>query len=488
MLLFSSTSQHPIAAAYYARIDRLMWMPGLLLLALCLVIGISRDTFLLAFLIGTAVFGAAAAIQWRFPGAAINGYAKAVLYMTLVALLIDQSGGFIEAHFAVFIMLSALILYSDWRVIVFGAGFIAIHHALFTWLQYRGITVLYASFGAHAHHDNVSGLLVCLLQHGGAVIAQTAILSYLANELHRLIRNGLRVAAFAVEAGEGRLDFTFHEEELRSPMLGAVQAMQRQVVATLRRVTTTAKDVDILGTAVSQSQRELHEQGARNAAGVERVSAGATQLSVTTRETAEETRRVRELASEAADHARMGQKEMEELGRAMIQLEADTAATEALLADIDSITFQTNILALNASVEAARAGESGRGFGVVAEEVRKLSERTRDTAARIRNRIGDTTGSVEVGVNRTRAAGEAMTRVLGAFDEVTQRLAEIDAATCQQNLGIEELERSVLEMQAALQASREALESASGTATSLAGSATELLAAVGTFKFAPGHR
>lgn len=484
----SSVSRHPIAAAYYARIDRLMWMPAALLLALCLAVGIANGTWLLALLVGGGVMTAVAALQWWLPGSIVNAYAKAGLYMTLVALLIDQTDGLIEAHFGVFIMLSALILYSDWRVIVFGAGFIAVHHALFTWLQYRGVTVLYASAGDQAHHEGIAGLMVCLFQHGGAVVAQAVILGYLATELRRLIRNGLRVAAFADEAGQGRLDFSFSEADLRSPMLSAVKAMQQQVTTTLHRVHVTAEEVGALGTAVAENQSQLHQQGERNAAGVERVSAGATQLSATTRETADEARRVRALADDAARHARAGQREMDELGHAMVQLEQNAAGTEALLADIDSITFQTNILALNASVEAARAGEAGRGFGVVAEEVRKLSERTRDTAASIRLRISETIDSVEAGVGRTQTAGAAMGQILSAFDQVAERLAEIDSATRQQHLGIEDLERNVLEIQSALQASKDALEGASGTAASLAGSASELLAAVGTFRLAKAGR
>ena len=481
---------HRPANNHYRRIDRLMWVPALMLLALCLALGVYNGTWPLALGFTVLALPPVALLQWRLPEHPANGFAKAALYMGLAALLIEQNGGLIEAHFSIFIMLSALILYSDWRVIVFGAGVIAVHHALFTWMQSLGMVSLYAGLGEHAQHAG-SDLLVCLLQHGGAVVAQALILSYLALVLSGQLRDGMRVAAFAERAGQGRLDDAFSPRDLGRPTLAAIHIMQQRVASTLHQVRDTASEVGDLGDALASSQAQLNEQAERNAGQISRVSASATQLSATTRESASETARVRELAETAADHARHGQQEVEALGAAMTQLESDAAGIAALLSDIDQITFQTNLLALNASVEAARAGDQGRGFAVVAGEVRQLSQRTQEIAESIRTRIRETERSVQTGADRTRAASDAMTEVLGAFDQVAARLVEIDGASREQHLGIEELEGSVLEMQAALQASRQALGASHANAERLAAAASSLLTAVSTFRLGQpgtGHR
>ncbi|MDT8879233.1 methyl-accepting chemotaxis protein [Halomonas saccharevitans] len=459
------------------RIDRLMWLLAGLHLALCLAVGLYNGTLPLALTFGAIAFPLVALLQWRLPQGA-GGFLMAALFMGLSALLIEQSDGQIEAHFSIFIMLSALIPYSDWRVIVCGAVVIAVHHILFTWLQYLGVVNLYAGM---AHHD-AAALVVCLLQHAGAVVVQAVVLGYVARMLDRMVQDGLRVARFAEQAGQGRLDIPFSDEERRRETLAAVASMQQRVASTLLKAQATGHEVSDLSDTLFAGQAGLRGQAERNAAQVERVSTSATELSATTREGASEASRVRELAGEAAEHARGGQQEVLALQHSMQELSTNAAGIAELLGDIDEITFQTNLLALNASVEAARAGEQGRGFAVVAGEVRQLAQRTRETAEQIRSRIRQNDDSVQAGVSRTRIAGEAMTQVLGAFDQVAQRLREIDGASQQQHQGIEELESSVLEMQGSLQHSSRALDEAHATAEKLSEAAGELMNAVGSFR------
>ncbi|HSP58993.1 MAG TPA: methyl-accepting chemotaxis protein [Halomonas sp.] len=471
----NATQQH------FQSVDRLMWMPAGLHLAVCLVVGGYTDTLWLALLFGLTAFTLVGLIQWRLPGHALNGFAKAALFMGLSMLLIEQTGGLIEAHFSIFIMLSALILYSDWRVIVFGALVIAAHHVLFTWLQYLGVVELYASMAGGTDHP-LAGLVICLLMHAGAVVAQAGVLGYLAHVLRQMVLDGLRVAAYAERAGAGYLDATFSERERRRPMLSAIDTMQQRVAATLHQAQATAGDVETLSDALFTSQEILREQGRRNAGQVERVTASATQLSATTRESAAEASQVRRLAGDAERHAHRGREQMSALQDVMTALEADAGGIAALLRDIDEITFQTNLLALNASVEAARAGENGRGFAVVAGEVRKLSQRTSETAELIRERVRQTADNMRLGVDQTRCADEAMEEIHATFSQVASRLAEIDNATQQQHRGIEELEGSVVDMQTSLGLSTRSLDDAHATAERLATAAGELIAAVGRFR------
>ncbi|WP_346797205.1 methyl-accepting chemotaxis protein [Halomonas sp. Bachu 37] len=465
-----------------AQADLLMWFPIAIHGALCLVVGWFTDALALAVAVLLGSLIPVALFQWKLPGHVVNPFLKGAAFMLLSVLLIEQSGGIIEAHFSIFIMLSALILYSDWRVIGFAGVLIALHHLLFTWLQHQGIVTLYTSLGGHEEGHGLSQLLGCLAMHAGAVVIQVMVLSYIAHVLKRMMDEGRIVSQFARQAGNGQLNVSFSRQEQLLPAVAAIDAMQQKVGATLYKAQQTAAEVDTLSTDLLHSQRQVAEQAELNATQIERISSSATQLASSTRDSAEETRRVRELAAQAKSAAAQGGEQVNAMRRVMEHLETQAEQIHGLLGEIDQITFQTNLLALNASVEAARAGENGRGFAVVAGEVRNLAGQTYDTASRIRQQIDQTRQGVSDGVAQTQAADDATRQVIEIFEQVASRLSGVDLATEQQNNGIEQLEGSIIEMHESLDLSRRSLNHAHTNTQQLAQAAQQLMAAVREFQ------
>jgi methyl-accepting chemotaxis protein len=185
-----------------------------------------------------------------------------------------------------------------------------------------------------------------------------------------------------------------------------------------------------------------------------------------------------------------------EAAQAVEGLRAQSQQIDAIVRTIHDIADQTNLLALNAAIEAARAGEQGRGFAVVADEVRKLAERTTAATGEIGamigaihhtidqtvGTIGDGAQTAAAGVVKAREAGEALTEIVSGADEVTHLIDEIAQATDRQQGSVRQVEESIARIADLIGGIRDAVEEGTGRAEKMAGSAAALNNSVGEFR------
>ena len=140
--------------------------------------------------------------------------------------------------------------------------------------------------------------------------------------------------------------------------------------------------------------------------------------------------------------------------------------------------FQTNLLALNAAVEAARAGDQGRGFAVVASEVRNLASRSATAAKEIKGLIEDSVGKVADGSRLVAQSGESLGHIVASVTKVTGIVAEIATASAQQSSGIDQICRTITQMDTMTQQNATLVEQAAAASQAIVEQAGALQAAV----------
>lgn len=269
-------------------------------------------------------------------------------------------------------------------------------------------------------------------------------------------------------------DFARLQEVLNRALDNLVEALS-QVDAAVEQVSAGAGQI----AAGSQS---LAQGSSEQASSLEEVTANLVEFAAMTRQLAGNSREVRELANQARTSARTGSESMHRLSGAVGQMKSSADETARIIRTIDEIAFQTNLLALNAAVEAARAGEAGRGFAVVADEVRALALRSAEAARHTSEIIEMSVRSADDGVQANQEALAAFGDIATRVERVGEVITEMTEASEHQASGIEQITASTGEMDAITQSTAANSEEAAAVAEELTGQARSLAELVRRFR------
>lgn len=258
--------------------------------------------------------------------------------------------------------------------------------------------------------------------------------------------------------------------------------VSRSIARNLRSITgnlgESAKLIELTADHLGTSSRSLAEGSSNQAASLEETSASLEEIAGMTKRNAENAQSAKELASLARTAAEAGAGDMNAMNTAMNEIKSASDNIAKIIRTIDEIAFQTNILALNAAVEAARAGEAGMGFAVVAEEVRNLAQRSAQAARETAQKIEDSIRKSDNGVQISSKVASGLAEIVEKARRVDELVAEIAAASREQNQGITQVNSAVAQMDRITQANAASAEETSGAATELTTQSSSLRKAV----------
>lgn len=266
-------------------------------------------------------------------------------------------------------------------------------------------------------------------------------------------------------------------EKLRTDFNTAIENLETTVAAISASVGTVGNGAHEIAIASNDLARRTEIQ----AANLEETAATLNQITDTVIRSAQGAKAASVSASAVRTDAVRSGDVVKDAVTAMERIKTSSQAISFITGLIDEIAFQTNLLALNAGVEAARAGDAGRGFGVVATEVRALAQRSAEASKDIRKLILDSASEIEHGAKMIETAGDALKAIVEQMTQIDTLVSEIAVGSQEQAMKLTQVNESVGQIDQVTQQNAALVEESTAAANSLGAEAKQLMALIGQF-------
>jgi methyl-accepting chemotaxis protein len=211
----------------------------------------------------------------------------------------------------------------------------------------------------------------------------------------------------------------------------------------VKNIYHSSTDVSKGASAMSESSTSLSSGSTEQAASIEEISATVTQVAAQVRETAQNSEQVNLAAKESMSAAEQSDQYMQHLTKSMKEVQKSTANIQKVLKMINDIAFQTNILSLNAAVEAARAGQHGKGFAVIAEDVRNLALKSANAADETTDMLDSIVAQINDSVSYANQTADSLHKIVEGAEASVRISNEVANASNEQSEAVGQITLSL---------------------------------------------
>ena len=291
------------------------------------------------------------------------------------------------------------------------------------------------------------------------------------NEMIEAMRSKAKVAE-RIAGGDLTDDISLASD--RDELGKSLQKMNSSLNDLLGQVTDAVEQVTSGADQVSQASQSLSQGATEQASSLEEVSSSVNQINSQSKSNAENAQQANQLSRQSAENAKEGSKRMSELMELMDKINSSSDEINKVVKIIDDISFQINLLALNANVEAARAGKYGKGFGVVAEEVRNLANKSADSVNETNRMVAETVSNIQKGTEAARSTSDQLNDIVEGAQKVSEILEELSSSNREQSEAIDQITSSLDQIDQVTQSNTASAEESASAAEELSGQAQQL--------------